>query len=214
MRCGIAISEAMHVRKKQLEIALQKLAPHPKPRVELEQYMTPGDVAATLLQLAYVRGDIAGKKVCDLGCGTGRLAIGAALLGAKEVIGVDVDELALKVASQNARRAGVKVKWVRSDVDEFGAENIDTVIQNPPFGVQRKGADIKFLHKALMLARTIYSIHKSAPENRRFIEAKVKKMGGRVTDRVELEFHIPRQFKFHTRDTYRFKVDLYRIVKG
>jgi len=202
------------MRKKQLEIALQKLAPHPKPSAKLEQYMTPGDVASTLLHLAYARGDIVGKVVCDLGCGTGRLAIGAALLGAREVIGVDVDEAALEVAGQNAREAGVEVEWVKVEVDEFSAKNIDTVIQNPPFGVQRRGADMKFLRKALELAKIVYSLHKATPENRRFIAARAEEMGGRVTDRIELEFHIPRQFEFHTRNAYRFKVDLYRIVRG
>lgn len=202
------------MRKKQLEIALQKLAAHPKPSAELEQYMTPGDVASTLLHLAYARGDIVDKIVCDLGCGTGRLAIGAALLGAKEVLGVDVDKVALEVAAQNARKAGVEVKWLRGEVDEFSTKNIDTIIQNPPFGVQRRGADIKFLRKALELAKVVYSLHKATPENRKFIAVRTKEAGGGITDRVELEFHIPRQFGFHTRDVYRFKVDLYRILRG
>jgi putative methylase len=202
------------MRKKQLEIALQKLSTHPKPSARLEQYMTPGDVASTLLHLAYIRDDIVDKVVCDLGCGTGRLAIGAALLGAREVIGVDLDEAAIEVAEKNADKAGVSVKWVKSEVDEFCAKNIDTVIQNPPFGVQRRGADMKFLRKALELAKSVYSIHKVTPENREFIAARAEEMGGSVTDRIELEFHIPRQFEFHTRDAYRFKVDLYRIVRG
>jgi putative methylase len=202
------------MRKAQLEMVLQKLSPHPKPSAELEQYMTPGDVASTLLYLAHARGDIVDKVVCDLGCGTGRLAIGAALLGAREVIGVDVDEVALEVAARNAREAGAKVEWVKVEVDKFDAKNIDTVIQNPPFGVRRRGADMKFLRKALELAKRVYTLHKATPQNRKFIAARVEEMGGRITDRVELEFHIPRQFEFHTRDAYRFKVDLYRIVRG
>lgn len=167
-----------------------------------------------MLQLAYVRGDIVDRVVCDLGCGTGRLAIGAALLGAREVIGVDVDEVALEVAAQNACEAGVRVKWVKAEVDGFGGENIDTVVQNPPFGVRRRGADMRFLRKALELAKSVYSLHKATPGNRKFIAARAEEMGGRITDRIELKFHIPRQFKFHTRDAYRFKVDLYRIVRG
>jgi putative methylase len=142
------------------------------------------------------------------------LAIGAALLGAREVIGVDVDEVALEVAARNAREAGAEVEWVKVEVDKFDAKNIDTVIQNPPFGVRRRGADMKFLRKALELAKRVYTLHKATPQNRKFIAARVEEMGGRITDRVELEFHIPRQFEFHTRDAYRFKVDLYRIVRG
>ncbi len=202
------------MRKKQLEVVLQKLAPHPDPSAELEQYMTPGDVASALLSLAYIRGDIADKIVYDLGCGTGRLAIGAALLGAKEVVGVDLDGRALETARENAHEAGVEVKWVEADVEGFRESGADTVVQNPPFGVQRKGADMKFLRKALELARVVYSLHKAPPRNRGFIAERVKEMGGKITDRMELTFHIPRQFKFHTRDVYRFKVDLYRIEGG
>ncbi len=201
-------------RKKQLEIILQKLGAHPKPRADLEQYMTPGDIAAAMLHLAHARGDIEGKAVCDLGCGTGRLAIGAALLGAERVTGVDVDSIALEVAAENARAAGVDIKLVKSDVAKFKARGIDTVMQNPPFGVQRKGADMVFLRKAIKLAKVVYSLHKSTPENRAFISARVKETGARITDVVELEFHIPRQFKFHTREVYRFKVDMYRIERG
>lgn len=202
------------MRKKQLEIALQRLAPHPSPSLELEQYMTPGDVAATMLLMGYTRGDIAGKVVCDLGCGTGRLAIGAALLGAKKVIGVDIDSIALEVARQNAQKAGVHIAWVECDVTKFKVDGIETVIQNPPFGVQKKGADILFLRKALELAGVVYSLHKAVQKNRAFIAGVVRDLGGKITDRLELEFHIPRQFEFHTRDVYRFKVDLYRIERG
>ncbi len=202
------------MKKKQLEIMLQKLASHPDPSAELEQYMTPGDVAATLLDLARVQGDIEGKIVCDLGCGTGRLAIGAALLGAAKVVGVDCDERALEVAYENAEKAGVDVEWVNCDVEEFEAPNVTTVVENPPFGVQKKGADMKFLGKALKLGEVVYSIHKATPDNREFITNRVEEMGGEISDRMELTFHIPRQFEFHTRNVYRFAIDLYRIEGG
>lgn len=196
-----------------MEIILQKLDPHPNPSPDLEQYMTPGDVAASLLYLAYSHGSIEGKKVYDLGCGTGRLAVGAALLGADEVIGVDIDEEALKVARKNAVQAEVEVRWKQADVRELEVQGADTVIQNPPFGVQRRGADIEFLKKAIQLGREIYSIHKGVSKNRDFISQRVKELGGKITNRVEKEFHIPPQFKFHRRDVYRFKVDIYRIIR-
>jgi len=60
----------------------------------------------------------------------------------------------------------------------------------------------------------VYSLHKAVQKNRTFIARVIKDLGGRITDRLELKFHIPRQFEFHTRDVYRFKVDLYRIEKG
>lgn len=40
-------------------------------------------------------------EVIDIGCGTGILAIGAAKLGAKKVIAVDMDEVSVKVSNEN-----------------------------------------------------------------------------------------------------------------
>lgn len=44
----------------------------------------------------------AGDKVLDVGCGSGILAIAAALLGAENCLGVDIDTQAVKVAKENA----------------------------------------------------------------------------------------------------------------
>ncbi len=176
--------------------------------------MTPGDVAAALLHLAYSHRSIKEREVYDLGCGTGRLAIGAALLDAESVVGVDIDGEALGVAEKNAEKVGVDVEWKESDVRDFEGPKLDTVIQNPPFGVQRKGADMEFLEKALELANEVYSIHKGVEKNKSFISNRVKKLDAKVTHRIEKEFHIPAQFEFHTREVYRFKVYIYRIIKG
>lgn len=54
--------------------------------------------------------DVAGKTVIDYGCGSGILAIAAALLGAKAVVGVDNDPQALLATMENARRNEVNEK--------------------------------------------------------------------------------------------------------
>jgi len=87
--------------KKQLEIILSKLKPAENPKPSLEQYTIPSDLAAEILNLAHLSGDIKNKIVFDLGCGTGRLALGALLMGAKEVVGVDIDDKSLDVAEEN-----------------------------------------------------------------------------------------------------------------
>jgi ribosomal protein L11 methyltransferase len=48
-----------------------------------------------------------GKSVIDYGCGSGILALAAALLGARSVIAIDVDPLACTAASENAKRNGL-----------------------------------------------------------------------------------------------------------
>ena len=84
------------VRKRDLEFLLSNIAENPFPKAFLEQYTTSSKAAADTLYLAaYIHDDIIEKTVMELGCGTARLAIGAVLLGAKEVFGVDLDKNAV-----------------------------------------------------------------------------------------------------------------------
>ena len=48
-----------------------------------------------------------GARMLDVGCGSGILSVAALLLGARSAVGVDIDELAVKTAVQNAQRNGV-----------------------------------------------------------------------------------------------------------
>jgi len=201
------------VRKRDLERALSEIEAHPMPNAYLEQYTTPSKVASETLYLAaYVYDDIIDKTVMDLGCGTGRLAIGAALLGAREVFGVDVDRVAVRVAQKNAEIMGVKEKthWIVADIGVVKG-TFDTVLQNPPFGVQRRRADRRFITKSLELSSTIYSFHKGGESNREFIKRFIEGHGGKVTNIFPLKMEIPRMFKFHTKRKRSIQVDLYRI---
>jgi ribosomal protein L11 methyltransferase len=53
------------------------------------------------------RGGIEGRRVLDVGCGSGILAIAAAKLGARQVVGVDTDPIAIEATTANARRNAV-----------------------------------------------------------------------------------------------------------
>lgn len=46
-------------------------------------------------------------SILDVGCGSGILAVAALLLGAKSAVGVDIDEMAVKTAKENAEINGV-----------------------------------------------------------------------------------------------------------
>jgi len=72
--------------------------------------------------------DVKGKYVIDYGCGSGILAIAAALLGAKKVIGVDTDPQALEATQANAERNGVTIDTYFPD--ECPLEPADVLIAN------------------------------------------------------------------------------------
>jgi putative methylase len=222
------------IRKIDLERFLSEIKPNPSPKASLEQYTISERVAAELLYLsAYTNGDIVGKNVLDLGCGTGRLALGAVFLGAKTVLGVDVDKAAVTIASEHACDTGLGAytSWVVGDIAMVTGQ-FDTVLQNPPFGVQTRGADRKFLEKALEVGCSIYSLHnhprtdeqlgrrlKSAHgilfqvEASSFIERFVETHGGIVLAVYPLLMTIPHMFEFHTKAKQDIIVDLYVIRK-
>lgn len=69
-----------------------------------------GSHPTTKLCLAWLEQRIrAGDTVLDYGCGSGILAIAAALLGAGPVAAVDIDPLALEAARYNSRRNNVSL---------------------------------------------------------------------------------------------------------
>ena len=176
---------------------LQKIAPLAEPRADLEQYSTPAYLAADVLFTAYSLGDIQGKTVIDLGCGNGIFSIGSSLLGAKRVVGVDVDPKALDAARVNSENMGVEIDLVESDIASFQGRG-DTVIQNPPFGAQRKGADRPFIKKAIECAETVYSLHME--ETVPFLQREVSELGAHVEYRKSYKFNIPHMFGFHKKE--------------
>ena len=69
-----------------------------------------------------------GASVLDYGCGSGILAIAAARLGAGSVVGVDVDDQALKTSRENARRNAAKARFMRPR--SLAASAFDVVVAN------------------------------------------------------------------------------------
>jgi putative methylase len=222
------------VRKLDLEMFLSQIESHPSPKPNLEQYTIPTDVAATMLYIAaYVNNGIVGKRVVDLGCGPGRLALGAAFLGARQVVGVDIDKSVVKLAFENSAKTGLKerVQWIAGDIDAIRGD-FDTVLQNPPFGVQKRGADRKFLEKALEIAKVIYSLHKHPDADKNFekelkacktgiiqvvpspfLKNLIEKRGGRIRAVYAMIMTIPHMFSFHEERKHEFVVDLFVIDK-
>jgi len=204
------MADKTRLSKRQLEIQLGKLKILEKPNLKLEQYPVTAEVAGELLYLAGFEYSDLNGRVIDLGTGTGRLAIGAALMGAETPVGVDMDERSLALARENAETAGVEVEWVQSDIEKVNGR-FDAVIMNPPYGTRTSHADTRFLEKAFQVAPVVYSIHKSA--TRGFLVQFVEESDRQVDQVRSMKMEIPHLFEFHEKKRETVEVDLYRIIR-
>ncbi|RRJ28266.1 METTL5 family protein [Halocatena pleomorpha] len=201
------------MRRGALERALSVVADFTEPSVQLEQYPTPADIAAHLIHLAGVQGDL-DRTIVDLGTGTGMLALGAALCGAPRVIGIDRDRCALTRARENTRRVtpSTHPEWVCADATTLPLTvEHATVVMNPPFGAQRgnEHADRAFLETTADIAAVSYSLHNAG--SRSFVEAFADDHGGTVTHAFAVDLELPRQFDFHTDQRRTIDAEAYRV---
>jgi len=81
--------------------------------------------------------DLTGKRVADVGTGTGILALAAARAGAANVVAIDINPNAVEAAAENARANGLedRVTALRSDLLSEVAPGpaFDVILSNPPF---------------------------------------------------------------------------------
>ena len=200
-------------RQKQLETLLSQIKPNPNPKLHFESYPLDTRSAARIIRLAgYVYDDINGKNIADLGCGSGILAIGAALIGGRTIVGVDIDRSSVLKATENTKRMKLDIEYIVGDIETV-CGSFDTVLMNPPFGSWHRGADCTFLEKAVSLADVAYSLHKRTEQNRRFLKAQIKVFGGEIDSIHEMDIVIPRTYAFHKRSRFQVKTDLYRIIR-
>ncbi|EMA68256.1 methyltransferase small [Halorubrum aidingense JCM 13560] len=185
------------------------------PRVALEQYPTPPDLAAHVVHLADLHGDVDGRTVVDLGTGTGMLALAAALRGPARVFGIELDRAALTTAVANERRvaASAPVHWIQADATRLPLVIPDavTVVMNPPFGAQdgNRNADRGFLATASEIADVSYSVHNAGSQA--FVEAFADDNGGEVTHAFAADFAIDAQFDHHADASRDVDVEVFRI---
>lgn len=224
------------MKLKHFEAQLQQVAGFAAPKIALEQcgaalvlavggcsprhrYLTTPHIAAQWLYAAqHTHNDIFEKVVLDLGCGSGMLSVGAALLDADLVVGVDIDADALQLAQANVRGSTdcaartsrsltspppefeleCQVDLVQMDVHQWLASalhtplRVDTVLLNPPFGTRRAAADISFLATAIALVArrggVVYSLHKSS--TRAHVLKQARQCGGEPAVMAELRYNL------------------------
>lgn len=201
--------------KRALEGQLAVVAGFENPRAALEQYPTPPTLAAHVIHLADLQGDIADKTVVDLGAGTGMFALGAALRGPSRVIGLELDGEPLRTAKANHKRVGTttEIHWLQADATRppLTLDEPATVVMNPPFGAQngREGADRAFLETAATISDVSYSVHNAGSEE--FIEAFAADNAGEVTHAFAADFELEAQFDHHEADKTEIDTEIYRI---
>ena len=202
--------------KKELEIELSKLKGFENPSWELEQYITPSKIAADWGWNMAMKSEVAGKIILDAGCGPGIIGIGLLLLGAKKVYFIDKDEKIIQTCIENYNDIFKKyeigeAEFIIEDVTLFDQE-VDIVVQNPPFGTKDKHADKRFLETAFKSAPIVYSMHKYSTA--KFIEAISKDHEFKITDLWRYDFPIKSSFKFHKKPVKSVDVGLWRMEKN
>ena len=79
----------------------------------------------------------AGKRVLDLCCNTGGFGVYAAVRGASEVVGIDIDNDVLEIARGNAKLNDARIRFVQADIFPWlrdaaaQGEQFDVVILDP-----------------------------------------------------------------------------------
>lgn len=201
--------------KKELEVALSRLEGFKEPSWELEQYATPSNIAADWLWQAALKGDLRGKVIADLACGPGILGIGALLMGAKQVFFVDKDPEIMKTCRENYLKVKEEyevglAEFIVGSVSMFDGE-VDTVLENPPFGTKEKHTDKMFLEKALSVGRIVWSMHKAVTKE--FVEAMARDHNFAISHLYKYEFPIKAVFKWHEKPVKAVEVGLWRMEK-
>jgi release factor glutamine methyltransferase len=102
------------------------------PRIRLEvspQVYAPAEDSFLLLSVIEV---CEGEEVLDMGCGSGLLSLHMAKAGAR-VTAVDIDPVAVEDTEANARRNGIALDVIRSDLFAKVRGSFDLLVFNPPY---------------------------------------------------------------------------------
>jgi ribosomal protein L11 methyltransferase len=84
-----------------------------------------------LMILEMMKHELEGKRVLDMGCGTGVLGIYAGKKGAARVLGIDHDQWAYENALENVERNDVRnMELVLGNAESIGEEQFDMILAN------------------------------------------------------------------------------------
>lgn len=204
---------------KNLSKELSKLKVFDNPKKSLEQYPTDPYIAANVLWEADMLGFVKGKRIVDLGAGTGILGIGALLLGASNVVFVEIDLSVVSILKSNIKKVDLEFELgnhsiIHSDVHKPGIfdRTFDLSILNPPFGTNDSGADIAFLELAFKLSGVVLSFHKTSTTNKIISVAKSK--GFKVIRRNDFRYPLKNTMVQHTKNVEFIEVTCFLFKKS
>lgn len=186
--------------------------PIERPSHRLEQYTTPGELAALIALDAASRLSSCSWAV-DLAAGTCRLAAAVALVMGCRVVAVEYDSRLSRHCMAGLERLGVGGNvvfvshWIGGSLGPL-RPGPDLVVANPPFGVVRRGADWEILGYALSKLRPglAYAILKSG--NLGFHELMASRYGYKARLLARSEFPIPASMPHHRSRIRRVSVDV------
>ncbi len=197
------------MKRKHLLAIVQQVEGFEQPKVNLEQYMTPADIAIDILS----HFEVNGKVIVDLGCGTGMLSIAALLLEAKHVYSIDIDKDAIDKFNINLSEIfeeNVNIDIINSKIEDVNDIKGDICISNPPFGTRQQGIDKLFIQKGLKLCPVMYSLHKSS--TRDHLIKYCASLGAKCKVLSQIRYNIDNSYTFHKSKSKDIEVDLLKIT--
>ena len=214
---------AIDINKKEIVFQIERTETFTDPKIQLEQYSINAACAVDIIFCAgFEFNDINNKFIVDLGTGTGRLSIASSFFNPIYILSVDIDFNALKILQKNIKKLKLEKKIfpMCADVKHFDISKIVlprnlkiTTIMNPPFGVQKKTADRKFLECAFLFSDIIYSIHLANEKVHNFISNFLRKNNWLIDYVFPFDMLLQKSFQFHKYKTKKIKVNLYRFIK-
>ena len=125
---GMAFGSGLHETTTLCIRALEKTMPLARDRSSLAAERGIPASSSSRRELPLARS----LKVLDVGCGTGILSIAAAMLGADECLGIDIDADAVRVAKENIERNGLtgRIQAVEGDLMEGVDFEPDIIVAN------------------------------------------------------------------------------------
>ena len=157
------------------------------------------------------------STVVDMGAGNGILGIGALLLGASKVIFVETDPAALEAIETNIdalekNLQGRAELWPATvGLDELPLEDVDIIVMNPPWGVQREKADRAFLEAAF--GSKAASIHVLHSDKATHLEPMAREQGWWAEVVLRTEFRLPPTYAHHAQRKGKTDVKCWRFFR-